>query len=309
MTATIPGAYISTTGFPGTFSVTSVGYVAGMLIEDPVGRYFLKGGILASSETLPMWGGVAVNAATIPQSGAGVTAAIAEEGYLLTRATVIGTGTGGLTGFSVFNQAYGMAIAAGSPVPLSASQMGVHWVALGSGARICLPVASNLTALEGGSIAQPISWDFSGQQITDYAAAYATANVSSATYTSSTGIISMTFSPAPFGAGVGSTMNGVYIAISGLAGTGVSVLNGDWPITSTGTSGTVINVQGPIGLGMLTITGSTGVLAAGGGALPAKLLEIVPTNCMTVSYNSTTGYATWNYNGAVAVVELSSYSV
>jgi hypothetical protein len=128
--------------------------------------------------------------------------------------------------------------------------------------------------------------------------------VQSATYTSATGILSLTFASAPFGAGIGSTANGVYISISGLttsAGS-ASVVNGNFPITSTGTSGTVINVQAAVGQGTITINGATGTLAAGGGALPCKLLEVLSTNCMTVTYNSTTGVATWNYNGAIAVI-------
>jgi len=39
-------------------------------------------------------------------------------------------------------------------------------------------------------------------------------------------------------------------------------------------------------------------------ALPVKLLRVYPSGCMTVSYASGTGFATWNYNGAAAVVML-----
>lgn len=92
---------------------------------------------------------------------------------------------------------------------------------------------------------------------------YSAEAVTSATYTSSTGILSLTFASAPFGAGVGATLDGVDVTVLGLAGTGVSVLNGTWPIASTASAGTVINLQATAGLGSLTITGATGTLQAG----------------------------------------------
>ena len=43
-------------------------------------------------------------------------------------------------------------------------------------------------------------------------------------------------------------------------------------------------------------------LAAGGGALPCRVLKVVTSGCQTVNFNTTTGFATWNYNGACAVI-------
>ena len=40
----------------------------------------------------------------------------------------------------------------------------------------------------------------------------------------------------------------------------------------------------------------------GVGALAGKLLEIAATNCLTVTYDAGTGFATWNTNGAVAIL-------
>lgn len=37
-------------------------------------------------------------------------------------------------------------------------------------------------------------------------------------------------------------------------------------------------------------------------ALPVKVLKVVPTNCMTVNYTLGSGKATWNRNGAGAVI-------
>jgi carbon monoxide dehydrogenase subunit G len=165
--------------------------------------------------------------------------------------------------------------------------------------------ASSLTSLEGGSISQQVSWDYVNQQLIPYIAAYAAVTaggISAGTYTSSTGILSLTFSVAPFGASIGSTANGVYINIAGITQTGTAVVNGSFPITSTGTSGTVINVQTAAGAGASTLTVTGATLAAGGGALPVKVEELLVGNSMTVSYNSTTNNATWNYTGTVAII-------
>jgi hypothetical protein len=36
--------------------------------------------------------------------------------------------------------------------------------------------------------------------------------------------------------------------------------------------------------------------------LPVKILDIQDTNCMVVEYDSDTGFATYNYDGAAAVI-------
>jgi len=298
MTATVPGAYLSTSVFAGTFLAQSTGYVQGFLLQDPVDRYFILGGVVSAAETYPMWGGVGVNAATPPIGGTNPPSQ--ELGQYITRATQIAAGTGSLSGFSVFDQNYAASITPASPVPLTASYGQVNWVPLGSNARICVAVASNFSTLEAGSVQQQVSWDFVNQQITTYVPAYTSQSVSSASYTSATGVLALTFSTAPFGASAADLYDGTIITVTGLAGAGVSALNGSWPVKTTASSGTVVSVTGPTGLGSLSITGGT--LTAGGGALSCKVLEIVTSNCMTISYNSTSGAATWNYNGALAVI-------
>jgi len=37
-------------------------------------------------------------------------------------------------------------------------------------------------------------------------------------------------------------------------------------------------------------------------AVPVKVLKVYPSGCMTVNYAAGTGFATWNYNGACALV-------
>jgi hypothetical protein len=72
-------------------------------------------------------------------------------------------------------------------------------------------------------------------------------------------------------------------------------MNGDFPITSTGTSGTVINLQGPVGLGANTLTTTNTALAV-------DVMDILTSNSMTVNYVSPN--ATWNYSGSVAIIKL-----
>jgi hypothetical protein len=68
MTAQITINPLITSTAAGLFNVTSRGYIQGLAIDDEAIRYQLIGGLLASTETLPMWGGVAI-AENIPKFG------------------------------------------------------------------------------------------------------------------------------------------------------------------------------------------------------------------------------------------------
>ena len=304
MVATVGFNYLPTTNAAGTFNATSVGGVQGMFIDDPAVRYQQKGGTLASTETLPLWGGVGINVTVLPNTG--TNPPDGTQGGLITRATNVTAGAAGqLIGFSVNNQNYAAVNTPQSPVPLTPSYGFVTYFMLGTNARLYVAVASTLTSLEGGSVGQQVSWDFVNQQLIPYIAAYnavTAGGITGATYTSSTGILSLTFSAAPFGAGIGATANGVYINIAGITQTGTAVVNGSFPITSTASAGTVVNVQTAAGAGASTLTATSATLAAGGGALNVKVEEILVGNSMTVTYNASTNNATWNYTGSVALI-------
>ncbi len=97
---------------------------------------------------------------------------------------------------------------------------------------------------------------------------YSSEAVSSATYTSATGILSMTFAVAPLGASPPSSALGTFVTTSGFttsAGS-ASVVNGVFNIVSFSGAGTVMNVQAVSGQGTVTINSATGTLAAGGGS-------------------------------------------
>lgn len=150
------------TNFPGTFSVQSDGYIQGLMADDPVARYALAGGTLASTETLPMWGGVGISE-TIPNPATQDVSL----GGIIARAT----GYPNLTGFSVFNQNGSGIVTPQSNVPLVTNGMNVNFFRLGSGARIAVKCDATLAAaLQGGTdlINVQVAWDFTNQELITY---------------------------------------------------------------------------------------------------------------------------------------------
>lgn len=278
----------ATTTAADTFSVSTVGLIQGTVYDDPVARFALAGGVLDPAETLPMWGGVGIcEDLNSLMSGA----ASPTLGNYIARAASIAS-TKPLTGFSVFNQAHAMVNSPSSPVPLAGSGGQVNFFRLGSGARLAVPCDAGLAALlSGDPVNTQVSWDFTGQLLVPYVAAYPQQNVSSISYNSTTGVVTLTFATSP-----GLAVNdGFYV--SGI--TGITALNGP-QVAITGTSGTTVEYQAAAGL---IGTAAGGVLAAGGGALPVRVLEF-DNNSMTVNYDSTTGNATWNRSGSAAVILL-----
>lgn len=295
MTAAIPFNYLPTTVAGGTFNAASTGYVQGAYLDDPSTRFLLAGGVLANTETLPMWGGVAINETVNPNGAAGALVPAGALGGLITRATnVTANAAGSITGFSVFNQAYGMAITPQSPVPMAPSFGQVNFFRLGSNARIAVACDPALVSLETGSVNQLVSWDFSGQQLIPYAAAYADDTITAASWANTAGgqaTLTLTtggelavgdvftisgVTPAAY--------NGTFVAITGTAGT---TLKYALPLASTPGAGTAF-----------------GKLVAGGGALKVLIIEVQASNSMTIVYNSLTGNATWNYQGTIAIIQL-----
>ena len=149
-----------TTNFPGTFSVDSTGWVQGIFVDDPAIRFQLAGGFVASSETTPMWGGIAV-AAAVPNPASQTP----QLGYELTRAGSIGA----IDGFTVFNQAIAMVQTPQSRVPMAGSNMEISFFKLGSKARIVVQADAAFAAtLEGNAISQQVAWDTTNQKLIAY---------------------------------------------------------------------------------------------------------------------------------------------
>ena len=152
----------------GMFNIESDGFIVGMAEPDPAARFALSGGWLASAETLPMFGGIAINE-SVPQERPPITRSDIALGGIIARATTLAAGAGTTTGFSVFDQNYAAINTPQSPVPTVGSGGLVNFYRLGSGARIALAIDPALVTLEGGLITQQVSWDFSAQRIIAFA--------------------------------------------------------------------------------------------------------------------------------------------
>ena len=280
-----------TTVTQGMFNTTAAGMRQGTDMADPATVWRLRGGILADDETLPMWGGVGVYM-DVPSYT--LTEPNEALGVVMGRATAL-TGSKALAGFSVFQSNYSWVTTPQSTVPLGGSGAQVNAYPLGSLARIVVAADPALVSLWGGPIKPQVSWDFVNQLLVPY---NGTLTISSGTYNSTTGVATLVMSaPINFSAGDA-------VIISSTTGTGsYAALNGTHTALAP-TTGTTVSVQLATGLTM-TITGGSLTLGSGASsALPVGVLSVKASNCVTVAYDSVTGFATWNYDGACALIQV-----
>lgn len=249
-----PNAVVNGNGLFGGSGVASTdGLVQGTAYPDPATTWQLRGGLLSSAETLPMWGGVGVYE-FVPGGAGNPNYSL---GPIMGRATAL-TGTYALRGFSVFDQAYGMVTTPNNPVPIIGSGGQVAAYRLGSGARIAVPCDPGLIDIRGEDIGTTVAWDYVNQLLIPYQASI---NVSSATYDSNTtissGIYNSTTGLATLTLAASSHLApGNVVTISAATGTGAyAALNGTF-VCQAGTTGTTVTVQLAAGLTM-TITGGT----------------------------------------------------
>ena len=142
----------------GSFNVESTGVICGTAYPDPAARFALSGGILAATETLPMWGGVAIQE-FIPQS----TPAPQPDkvlGEQIKRAVALA----GITGFCVYDQNYAAINTPQSPAPQASPGGFIAFYRLGCGIRLALEMDPAL-ALDGLVTTTPCTWDFTNQRI------------------------------------------------------------------------------------------------------------------------------------------------
>ena len=163
--------YVQTSA-AGSFVIESDGFIVGTAMPDPATRFALAGGWLATTETLPMFGGIAISE-SVPTERTTAPATPTRPdivlGGVIARATTLAAGAGSVTGFSVFDQNYAAVNTPQSPVPTVGSGGMVNFYRLGSGARVALAIDPALVTLEGGLITQQVSWDFSAQRIIAFA--------------------------------------------------------------------------------------------------------------------------------------------
>ena len=299
MGASISFNPVQTTNAAGSFSVQSDGFVQGIAMDDPAIRNELAGGVLAAAETLPMWGGVGIYE-FIPAAGNnGVL------GRTVGRATSIAS-TYALAGFSVFNQAHGMISTPQSPVPLAGSGQSINFYRLGSGARIAVACDPGLVSLDGANTNQQVSWDFNNQLLQAYDASTATFALTSFidSYAANLHTISIVMAVAATNVqGVGDWINLSGVTNTGTGGT--AAVNGNFQITQwTDNQHFQIQIAGAAALIQSGNLGGSAVVNSGIGALNVKTLLVLPTGNKTVAYNASTGFATWNANGACALIQI-----
>jgi hypothetical protein len=282
----------ATSNAAGSFSVQSEGYVQGTMLDDPAIRNSLAGGTLASTETYPMWGGVAISEYIPGSTTDGTT------GGTIGRAT----SNANITGFSVFNQAYNWIITPQSPAPSAGLGMGIPFFRLGSGARIAVAMDNSLASLGGNIVTQPVSWDINNQCLQPYDASTATYSLTSITssYSASTGLytFAVVAAVATLVGAVGDNIN-----IGGVTGTGAALVNGDQVVTSFTDnqhfSFQVAAASAAIATGALT---GTLVLNAGTGALNVRVINFNIGNSKIVTYNAVTGAVGYNGTGSAAII-------
>ncbi|HHG9614621.1 TPA: hypothetical protein ACPY0K_000089 [Escherichia coli] len=274
---------MATTNAAGSFGVQSDGFIQGVALDDPANRFNLASGTVAATETKPLWGGLPV-AELLP----GVNSS--PRGSTIRRAVSLAE----LEGFTVFNQAHNGLTTPQSPVPLYASGMSVSFYRLGSNMRVPLKASAQVVALgtAGASVKTPLAWDFVNNQVTTAAAAaFAGADIDTTAVTYSNGVATATTASAH-----GLTA-GQYVKISGVAPT---AYNGTVVVLSVPSTTTFTYAPG----GSATTQGTIGAVAQADITLPVKVISIESGNSKTVSYDSATGFLTWNNTDSCALVLL-----
>ena len=306
MTANITFNPVITTNALGSFNVSTAGYIQGMALDQPAARSWLSGGILAASETLPMWGGLPIVESIPTPAVANPNAAL---GGIITRATAL-TSTGGLTGWSVFDQQYAAINSPQSQVPLVGTYGQVNFYRTGSGARIAVACDPNLVTTEGVPInkAATWSWNWLGGFLQTYDASTPTYAVTSLTYSAANGgQIAVVMGVAD----PNITQVGDIVWISGATtgGTGGNAaVNGAFVVnTWTSTSAFTVAATNSGGAAYYGTIAGTILLNEGTGDAAAtpvflRVLEVQVGNSFTVNYNSITGFATWNQTGSTAII-------
>jgi hypothetical protein len=249
MVANIPYNPNKTSVAAGAFVTSSKGLVQGDVYPDPAIIYKKASGTLAQSETVAMYGGVAI----YTDVGGGAGAPASELGTIVGRSTSLAN----LIAFSTWS--YGQVNSPQSPVPLAASGMQVEYYRLGSGARVVVKCDPNLVALRGELTTTDVSWDFENQMLVPYASTTvssgtytADATVSSGTYNAVTGEVSLVI------AGNHGLEAGDPFALSAMTGTGANLADLDGTqVAIAGTAGTTLNFTLPTGLDIDSITGGT----------------------------------------------------
>ena len=159
MSAQISLNPMQTTNAAGLFNTNSAGFTQGDAQDDPAVKFALAGGVLSTSATTPIWGGIPIQEFT--------PGAAAQPGTDTLGSTVLqATGSANPTGICVFNQAYAGITTPQSTAPLYSPGMSVNFYRFGSGARIPLALDPASLSLEGELISTTVYFDYTNNWVT-----------------------------------------------------------------------------------------------------------------------------------------------
>lgn len=153
--ANVPFNPYAITNVQDSFSVQSQGYWQGDVLDDPATRFQISAGVIKSTETLPMWGGLAVTESTPP-----ATAVNTGQASVIARATAAT-----VSGFSTFKGSNSAVITPSSQVPMSTAGGSFNFVRLGSNSRVVVPCSAAVLALAGSNNPQFFTWDATNLQV------------------------------------------------------------------------------------------------------------------------------------------------
>lgn len=286
------------TNFSGSFGLESTGFIAGFAQQDYVARSTLTGGFVDVSETLPIFGGIAITT-MIPGASGGPRS---ELGPLIKRAVQIqgaAPAANDLTGFCVFDQAHAMIASPDSAVPQSFDGMSAHFYPLGSGARVVLPISAGLAAALVGQVPTArVSWDFNAQQLCPLATAGSPVNISGATWANTNG------GQATFTVASDMTARLAVGAPVLIASVNPSGYNGTWTILSINASTIVVSLPRATTPGAYVSGGTADEVATATVALPVRIIDTNVGNSIVPVYDSTTGQVNWRTGRSTAVVQI-----
>ena len=281
-----------TTNASNSFILESDGYIQGTAQDDPSVRNQLSGGPFQAVATpvlpfdgFPAWGGIPlqVNIPPLLQNAQNALGAPCQRATNMSQ----------INGWSVFNQNHSAINSPQSPVPLIAPGMNLNYYLNKSLARIAVPVNPALVSLAGTPINSPVSWDFANGFISTYQPAYGANVLTAQAWTAPAGG-TLTFTTT--------TAHGVLPGSSFIIqGSTPALYNGVYT-AAAGTTGNTLVATGVTANPGASVT--LGALSAGGGALQANILNIKANNCMGIVYDPLTGFATWNRNAAMALIQI-----
>ena len=160
MSGTISIAPYTTSNAQNSFLLQSDGFMSGTFLDDPANRYALEGGLVASTQSNPLWGGLPISALVAAPGSGGASSGL---GSTIQAATALSN----LDGFCVFNQASAGVITPSSNAPLYPANTSVNFVRNGCGLWVVLPVkAADVATIEGGNSNQAIYWDYTNNWVT-----------------------------------------------------------------------------------------------------------------------------------------------